>query len=136
MAIREVLTPPAALWSDPDFIGSDQDVLNAVLQDWEGQIISIGPPDIWSVGYYPFPGFSSLDSAILHGIGLMKPWAITTPPPQPPNAYELAWYDHVVARATPISIPVHLSRSTRRWLERRVMSRAILAYHRLMRAVR
>ena len=136
VAIREVLTPPGGLWSDPDFISSDQDVLNAVLQDWEGQIISIGPPDLWSMASYPFPFFSSLDSAILHCIGLMKPWALTTPPPRSPNAYELAWYDHVVARPTPISIPVRLSRSMRRWLERRVISRAILACHRLMRAVR
>ena len=136
VAIREVLTPPGTLWSDPDFIGSDQDVLNAVLQDWQGQIIAIGPPDIWSMASYPFPFYSSLDSAILHGIGLVKPWAMTTPPRRYPTAYELAWYDHVVTRRTPIAIPVRLSRSTRQWLERRVVSRAVMAFHRLMMTVR
>jgi hypothetical protein len=135
-AIREVLTPPGALWSDPDFIGSDQDVLNAILQNWEGQIIAIGPPDISSTAPYPFPFFSSLDSAVLHGIGLLKPWNMTTPPRRSPTAYELAWYKHAVAHSIPISNPVRLPRSVRRWLERRVISRVILAFHRLMKAVR
>src|SRR5262245_54705659 len=98
VAIHEVLAPPGALWSDADFIGSDQDVLNAVLQDWKDQIIAIGPPDISSTASYPFPFFSSLDTAVLHGIGLMKPWNMTTPPRRSPSAYELAWYDYAVAR--------------------------------------
>jgi len=135
-AIREVLTPPGTLWSDPDFIGSDQDVLNAILQNWEGQIITISPPDIWSTASYPFPFFSSLDSAILHGIGLLKPWNMTMPPSRSPTAYELAWHDHVVVCRTPISISVRLPRSVRWWLERRVISRASLAFHRLKKAVR
>ena len=135
-AIREVLTPPGNLASDADFILSDQDVLNAVLQDWKGQIIGIGPPDIHPPEIWPFPPQSSLGLAILHGPGFMKPWTMTMPPPRSPGHYELAWYDHVIARPTPISIPDPLSPSTRRWLERRILSRVSVAYYRLMKLLR
>jgi hypothetical protein len=139
-AIRQVLTPPGLLATDPDFITSDQDVLNAVLQDWEGQIIGIGAPDIYpltAIPFSPFIPYSSLSLAILHcSGGLMKPWTMTTPPPRSPGPYELAWYDHVIARRTPISIPDPLPPSMRRWLERKILSRVTVAYHRLMKFLR
>jgi lipopolysaccharide biosynthesis glycosyltransferase len=131
--IREVLTPPSVLWSDPDFHTSDQDVLNAVLQDWEGQII--GMSDTHPVTF-PFPPSMLGPATILHCIGLGKPWTLTKPPARSPNLYELAWHEHVIARPTLISIPHRLPFSIRRWLERRIESRATVAYHRLLRALR
>jgi hypothetical protein len=86
--------------------------------------LTFGP---WHLTHFPA---LALDSSVLHGSGLMKPWTIKTPPRRSPNAYELAWYDNVVARQTTVSIPHNLSRSTKAWFERRFIARAIVAFHR------
>ncbi len=119
--IRSTLVPPGALWTDVDFPLSDQDVLNALLQDWEGPLIGISPPDIWAAvaPHYPFLRVGTFGSpAILHCSGIGKSWQLTTPPPRPPHAYDLAWYDEVVRNAAPVKLDIAMPATLREWFER------------------
>lgn len=54
-ALQRVLRPPAHIYEDADFLMPDQDVLNAVLQDWRGPLTTIGPPDVWQAASPPHP---------------------------------------------------------------------------------
>jgi hypothetical protein len=125
-AIRIALTPPCGLFSDPDFPLADQDVLNAVLQDWEPRPIGVSQPDVWSaatqvnpflpVGTFEYP-------AVLHCTGADKPWQITRPPSRGPNAYDLAWYEHAIAFPAPVRIEVVVPPLMRSWFEQRPLAR-------------
>jgi hypothetical protein len=119
--IRSALVAPGALWTDVDFPLSDQDVLNALLQDWEGPLIGLSPPDIWAAaaGHYPFVHVGTFGSpAVLHGSGLGKSWQLKAPPPRAPHAYDLAWYDEVIRNPTPINLDITTPAPLRNWFER------------------
>jgi hypothetical protein len=118
--IRSTLVAPGALWTDVDFPLSDQDVLNALLQDWEAPLIGLSPPDIWAnvAPHYPFLRIGTFRSpAILHCSGLGKSWQLAAPPPRPPHAYDLAWYDEVIRNAAPIKLNITMSATLRDWFE-------------------
>lgn len=117
--IRNVLSPPGDLLTDPDFQYADQDVLNAVLQDWEPQPIGIGPPDVWySDGFR----YNSDAPILLHCIDRPKPWRIRRLPSYSPSIYDLAWYEHVVAKPEPIRITMEMPFVVRVWFERRALA--------------
>ena len=119
--IRSTLVAPGALWTDVDFPLSDQDVLNALLQDWEAPLIGISPPDIWAAvaPHYPFLRVGTFGSpAVLHCSGFGKSWQLTAPPLRPPHAYDLAWYDEVIRNAAPIKLNITMSATLRDWFER------------------
>lgn len=119
--IRSTLAAPGALWSDTDFPLSDQDVLNALLQDWDGPLIGISPPDIWAAvaPHYPFLRVGTFGGpAILHCSGFGKSWQLTTPPPRGPHAYDLAWYDEVMRNAAPVNLDIAMPATLREWFER------------------
>jgi hypothetical protein len=121
-AIRRVLTPPGGLLSDIDFPYSDQDVLNAVLQDWELQPIGIGPPDIWAAAspINPFLHVGTFKRpAVLHCTGQEKPWKLIQAPDRSPSPYDLAWYENVIVHPTSVRVKVPFSLPVRAWFEQR-----------------
>ncbi len=137
-AIRNVLAPPARLFSDVDFPYPDQDVLNALLQDWEPPPIGIGPPDIWVAAspHNPFlyvGGFKH--PAVVHCTGYEKPWTLLEIPDRRPNPYELAWYEQVVVKGAPVRIKVQLSSTMRFWFEQRRLLRLALGLRRIARRI-
>jgi hypothetical protein len=122
LAIHSLLAPPGAVLSDIDFPFSDQDVLNAVLQDWEPQPIGIGPPDICTAGS-PLNSFFHMGTfkraAVIHCTGQQKPWKVNHVPSRTPSAYDLAWYEHAVAEPRPIQTKIIFSLPVRSWFEQR-----------------
>ena len=105
--IRSTLKAPGGLWTDVDFPLADQDVLNALLQDWETPLIGISPPDIWAAvaPHYPFLHVGTFGSpAVLHCSGFGKSWQLKMPPPRPPHAYDLAWYDVIIRNPEQIKL--------------------------------
>jgi hypothetical protein len=56
--------------------------------------------------------------AVLHGSGFGKSWQLTAPPPRPPHAYDLAWYEEVIRNTAPINLNITMSASLRDWFER------------------
>ena len=134
VAIRSVLIPPGGFLSDVDFPYSDQDVLNAVLQDWEPQPVGIGPPDIWAAASQsnPFLHVGTFKGpAVLHCSGQGKPWKLTQVPERWPNAYDLAWYEHVVRQPTPVHTKIAYPPSIRAWFEQRRLARIALRVRRV-----
>lgn len=118
---RSTLVAPGALWTDVDFPLSDQDVLNALLQDWEAPLIGLSPPDIWAAAApnHPFLRLGTFGSpAVFHGSGFGKSWQLTAPPLRPPHAYDLAWYDEVIRNTAPIKLDITMSATLRDWFER------------------
>jgi hypothetical protein len=135
-AIGKVLIAPGDLLSDIDFPYSDQDVLNAILQDWEPKPIGIGPPDIWSAAspINPFLHVGTFERhALLHCTGQQKPWRVTRVPDRTPSAYDLAWYDHVILKPIPVRTKVAFSRSVRSWFEQRRWLRLALGVRNVVR---
>jgi hypothetical protein len=105
-ALRRVLRPPANIYEDPDFLMPDQDVLNAILQDWRGPLMTIGPPDIWQAASPPHPflqlgSFPLFPPAVLHCTGPDKPWKLREVPPRTPSIYDQHWYRHAVESPGP-----------------------------------
>jgi hypothetical protein len=105
-AMRQVLRPPAHIYDDPDFSMPDQDVLNAVLQDWRGPLTTIGPPDIWQAASPPHPflqlgSFPLFPPAVLHCTGSDKPWKLREVPPRTASVYDQHWYRHAVESIGP-----------------------------------
>ncbi len=140
-AIRSALAPPGDLFSDLDFPTSDQDALNAVLQEWEPQPICVGAPDIWAAATQvnPFLHIGTFNQpALLHCTGRGKPWLITQPPTRGPNAYDLAWYQHAVVFPAPVHLRAVVQPLMRNWFEQRPLSRLLLGlkskWRRLLRA--
>lgn len=137
-AIRKVLTPPGGLLSDIDFPLPDQDVLNAVLQDWEPHLIGVGPPDIYTAGspLNPFLHVGTFKQpAVLHCTGQQKPWKVIQVPNRMPSAYDLAWYEHAVAQPRPVRTKIALSLPVRSWFEQRRWLRLALWMRRTARRI-
>jgi hypothetical protein len=68
---------------------------------------------------YPFLHVGTFGSpAVLHCSGFGKSWQLTTPPPRPPHAYDLAWYDEVIRNPAPVKLDIALSAALRDWFER------------------
>ena len=137
-AIRKVLTPPGGLLSDIDFPLQDQDVLNAVLQDWEPHLIGVGPPDIYTAGspLNPFLHVGTFKQpAVLHCTGQQKPWKVIQVPNRMPSAYDLAWYEHTVAQPRPVRTKIALSLPVRSWFEQRRWLRLALWMRRTARRI-
>ena len=121
LLIRSTLAAPGELWTDVDFPLSDQDVLNALLQDWEAPLIGISPPDVWAAvaQQFPFVRVGTFGSpAVLHCSGFGKSWQVTTPPTRSPHAYDLAWYNEVIRDPAPINLNITMSATLRDWFER------------------
>lgn len=105
-AMHRALKPPARIYDDPDFLMPDQDVLNAVLQDWRGPLTTIGPPDIWQAASPPHPflqlgSFPLFPPALLHCTGPEKPWKLREVPARTPSFYDQQWYRHAVESQAP-----------------------------------
>jgi hypothetical protein len=138
-AIRTQLAPPGGLTHDPDFVMADQDVLNAVLQDWSPPPIGLGPPDVWAAAspVNPFLHVGVFDApAVLHCTGKDKPWKLSSVPARAPHAYDLAWYEHAVRTEGPLQLEVALSPLLRAWFEGKAAGRAATRATRLWRRLR
>jgi len=126
--IRSTLAAPGAPFTDIDFPCSDQDILNALLQDREPQPIGIGPPDVWSAAaqHHPFLRMGTFPSnAVLHCTGFDKSWKLSKPPLRPPHLYDIVWYDLVIRNPGPIKAKISLSASLRDWFEQGKLTRVI-----------
>jgi hypothetical protein len=138
-ATRAQLTAPGGLTQDEDFTMADQDVLNAVLQDWTPPPIGLGPPDVWCAAspINPFMHVGVFDApALLHCTGKDKPWKLHTVPARTPHAYDLEWYEHVVRTPGPLRVDVTLPPLVRAWFEGRPAGRAAARATRLWRRLR
>jgi hypothetical protein len=138
-AIRAQLAPPGGLTHDVDFAMADQDVLNAVLQDWSPLPIGLGPPDVWAAAspINPFLHVGVFDApAVLHCTGKEKPWKLSSVPARAPHAYDLAWYEHVVRTPGPFQLDLALSPLVRAWFAGKPAGRAATRATRLWRKLR
>jgi hypothetical protein len=114
----QVLAGQSRHFQDADFPFPDQDVLNAVMQRWEGRVTSLQFPDWWSAvaPANPFLHFGALPrTAFYHGIG-EKPWQLKAVPSRNPTAYEELWFHFAVSNPEPMRVPVSLPDTVARWL--------------------
>jgi hypothetical protein len=137
-AIRKALRPPGALFTDRDFPTSDQDALNAVLQDYSPPPLGIGPPDIWAAASpsHPFLHVGTFDPpAVLHCTGQDKPWKLTTPPERDPHRYDLAWYQHAVREPAALPVDREVSPALHAWFRRDRLARTLSRGRRVVRRI-
>lgn len=127
-SMTRVLQPPGELFCNPDFYAVDQDVLNAVLQDIKEELVTVGPPDIWSAvqDTFPFLHIGTFSGpALLHGTGFNKPWQLKSVPARGPTAYDLMWYHYAVENTSPMNCPVFFKKSVHSWFRGGLYGRMI-----------
>jgi lipopolysaccharide biosynthesis glycosyltransferase len=113
----------------PYFPMSDQDCLNALLQDEESAFSCIGPPDVWyaTAAASPFIHVGSFEAALLHSTG-PKPWHHRSVPLRDPNRYETAWYRFLNQETSWARCKLELTTPVSSWLRNsrrgRVISKA------------
>jgi len=116
------IDPPGRLYENSTYPMADQDALNAVLQDYKGNIVSLTSPDVWYAANSDKPfihvgGFKT--PAILHCTGKEKTWLLDKIPNRFPTIYDLSWYKFAVTENKNFKFKLNLSNYIKWWLEER-----------------
>ncbi|WP_291721722.1 hypothetical protein [Bernardetia sp.] len=118
---------------------SDQDVLNALLQDDKYNIAGISPPDWWGnmggeqkpflfIGLWKEAGF-------YHHTATPKTWLHQSVPLRPPNAYDMLWYKYLQMDYYQLDKNKILSKKMTDWLEHKKQSRYYQAIKKILNKV-
>ena len=118
---------------------SDQDLLNAILQDDTYKVAGISPPDWWGnmggeqkpflfIGLWSEPGF-------YHHTLQPKTWLHKSVPLRPPNAYDMLWYHYMKMDYYKIDIKKVLSPKMRDWLDHKKYTRYYRVIKKLLKKI-
>ena len=117
----------------------DQDLLNAVLQSYNGSVRAVSPPDVWFAAgnQHPFLHIGSKGAPlVLHQTGHMKPWRYRAPLARRPNLYEKVWYELVESEDNHSSLRFSGSSLLRHWFMDDSVGRASVISARAWRKAR